>query len=172
MAQENVLYVDDRRRAEQYESVKESASTKVEEQVRRQADELSPAEQHEAEALGSEFKRKSLTEVRETQAEVERGRTVARISQFVDYVFYIIYGLISLQIIFDLFGARHGNGIRNFIETVSAPFLAPFNNLFFDPSAGVFRLRFSYIAALVVYILLHMAINGILRMIAQRKTEI
>ncbi len=171
MAHSNTLLIDDRRRVDQYESVKESARGEVENEVRQQA-ELTPAEQNEAAALGGEFKQKALSEVRETDQEVSRGRTAARVSQVIDYVFYLIYGLISLQIIFDLFGARQSNGIRQFVEFISAPFLAPFKNLFSDPSAGSFRLRFSYLAALVVYILLHVAVNGLLRIVAQRKTEI
>lgn len=171
MAQSNTLLIDDRRRVEQYETVKESARSEIEAEVTQQAD-LTAAEQNEAAAIGRDFKHKALAEVRETDQEVARGRVAARVSQIVDYVFYLVYGLIGLQIVFDLFGARRGNGIRDFVEFVSAPFLAPFKNLFSDPSAGSFRLRFSYLAALVVYILLHVAVNGLLRVIAQRKTEI
>ncbi|HQR35635.1 MAG TPA: hypothetical protein PLK30_23040 [Blastocatellia bacterium] len=172
MANTNTLFIDDRRRVEQYETVKESARSEIEAQVTQQADDLTIAERNEAAALGKELKQKALSEVRETGQELERVRMVARVSQFVDYVFYLIYGLISLQIVFDLFGARRGNGIRDFIEFVSAPILAPFKNLFLDPAAGVFRLRFSYLAALVIYILLHIAINGLLRMLALRKAAI
>lgn len=172
MAQSNTLLIDDQRRVEQYETVKESVRGDIEAEVKQQADDLTVAEQNEAAALGRDFKQKALSEVRETDQEVGRGRVAARVSQVVDYVFYLIYGLIGLQIVFDLFGARRGNGIRDFVEFVSTPFLAPFKNLFFDPASGVFRLRFSYFAALAVYILLHLAVNGLLRMIAQRKTAI
>lgn len=172
MALPNTLLVDDRRRVEQYEAVKDSARGEIETQVKQQADQLTGSEQNEVASLGKEIKLKALSEVRETGVELERVRLATRVSQVVDYVFYLIYGLIGLQIVFDLFGARRGNGIRNFVEFFSAPFLAPFNNLFFDPASGVFRLRFSYLAALMVYALLHLAVNGLLRMIAQRKTTI
>lgn len=172
MASTNTLLIDDRRRVEQYETVKESARGEIGAQVKQQADDLSTAERNEAAALGKELKQKALSEVRETGQELERVRLAARVSQVVDYVFYLIYGLISLQIIFDLFGARRGNGIRDFVEFVSAPFLTPFKNLFYDPAAGIFGIRFSYLAALAIYALLHLAVNGLLRMIAQRKTAI
>ncbi|MEK7833934.1 MAG: hypothetical protein AAB401_22795 [Acidobacteriota bacterium] len=172
MAQTNTFLIDDRRRVQQYEAVKESARDEIEAQVKQQADDLTAAERNEATALGKELKQKALSEVRQTGQEVERVRLAARVSQVVDYVFYLIYGLISLQIAFDLFGARRGNGIREFVEFVSGPFLTPFKNLFFDPTAGMFRIRFSYLAALAIYILLHLAVNGLLRMIAQCKTAI
>ena len=172
MAQTNTLFIDDRRRVEQYEAVKELARDENGAMVKQQADDLTTTERKEVADLGNELKQKALSEVRETGQELERVRVAARVSQVVDYVFYLIYGLISLQIVFDLFGARRGNGVREFVESISAPFLAPFKNLFYDPAAGIFRIRFSYLAALAIYALLHLAVIGLLRMIAQRKTAI
>lgn len=172
MGQPNTLLLDDERRLEQYESVKDSARNEIEAQVKQQADRLTAKEQNDVAALGVELKQRALSEVRDTGEELARARVIARVSQVVDYLFFLIYGVISLQVVFDLLGARRGNGIRDFVEAVSSPFLAPFKNLFLDSSAGAFRLRFSYLAALVVYVLLHLAINGLLRMIAQRKASI
>ncbi len=118
------------------------------------------------------MKHKALKEVVSSEAELERSRGIARASQIVDYVFYLIYGLIALQITLDLLGARRGNGFRNFIDVVCAPLLAPFNSLMPSVGAGSFQLRLSYVFALVVYLLLHMAVNGLLRVLASRKTVI
>ena len=41
-----------------------------------------------------------------------------------------------------------------------------------DPSRGPFRLMLSYIMALVVYLLLHLAVNGLLRMFVHRKVAV
>jgi uncharacterized protein YggT (Ycf19 family) len=84
----------------------------------------------------------------------------------------LIYGLISQQISLDLLGARRGNGFRDFIETVCAPLLAPFKCLRLSVSSGGFQLRPPYVFALVAYLLLHPAINGLLRLLASRKTAI
>jgi uncharacterized protein YggT (Ycf19 family) len=164
--------VDDERRVEQYETVKDAARTEIQAEVRHQADQLNPGEQSEIKALGNELKQGAISEVRDTDTEVRRGRGAARVSQAIDYLFYLIYGIISLQIVFDLFGASRSNGIRNFVDALSWPLLAPFKNLFPDPAAGRFQFRFSYLAALVVYVLLHLAVNGLLRMIAHRKTVV
>lgn len=172
MARDNRLLLDEERRLEQYEAVKNTARSEVQTRVKEQADRLNQEEQSEIESLGNEFKQGAISEVQDTDFEVRRARRVARYSQIVDYVFYLIYGLIGIQIIFDLFGARRSNGFRNFIDAVSWPWLAPFKNLFPDPSTGHFQVRFSYLAALVIYMLLHLAINGLLRMIAHRKTAV
>jgi hypothetical protein len=41
-----------------------------------------------------------------------------------------------------------------------------------DPASGRFQLRLSYLIALVVYLLLHLAINGLLRLLAHKKTAL
>lgn len=172
MEQDKILMVDDERRLQQYEVVKDTARDEIQSMVKQQADHLEPVEKEEIASLGDEFKQKAISEIRSTDAELKRARVVARFSQIVDYLFYVIYGLITLQIIFDLFGARKSNGFRNFIDLMSSPWLAPFKNLFPDPSAGRFQIRFSYIAALLIYILLHVAINGLFHMIAHRKSAV
>jgi len=144
----------------------------VQSEIARQAGFEDDRERQEAAVIGQQMKRQAISEVAHTEQELGRTRAVARLSQFIDYFFCLIYGLISLEIVFDLLGARHNNGFRNLIDTLSAPFLAPFNHLFADPASGRFQLRLSYIAALVVYILLHLAINGLLRLVAHRKTAI
>lgn len=172
MAEDKNLAVEDERRFEQYEAVKDVARDEIRQQVRQQADRSKPEEQAQIANLGDEYKQKAISEVRNTEVEVKRAGALARTSQVIDYLFYVIYGLISLQIIFDLFGARRSNGFRNFIDAISSVWLAPFKNLFPDPTSGRFQIRFSYIAALLVYILLHLAVNGLLRMMAHRKTAI
>jgi hypothetical protein len=41
-----------------------------------------------------------------------------------------------------------------------------------DPAAGGFQLMLSYLVALAAYVLLHLAVNGLLRIFAQRKTAV
>lgn len=172
MADKNPLSVDESNRISQYESVKGKVQEEVNAEIASHADRLNERERSQAAEVGGELKRKALTEVVGTENELERSKTVARVSQVIDYLFYLVYGLISLQIILDLLGARRGNGFRDFIDAVSAPFLAPFNNLMPSVGRDSFQLRLSYIFALIVYALLHAAINGLLRLLAHRKTAI
>lgn len=172
MIDKNRLAVDESNRITQYEAVKGRVQEEVNAEIANHADRLDENEQSQAAAVGGQLKRKALSEVVNTEAELERSRGVARVSQVIDYLFYLIYGLISLQITLDLLGARRGNGFRNFIDAITAPLLAPFNSLMPSVGSGSFQLKLSYVFALIVYLLLHMAINGLLRLLALRKTAI
>lgn len=172
MPADNLLAADEQRRISQFENIRSTARDEIQSRAEEQAADLSSTQEHQVASLGEEFKEKSISEIRETESEVTRTRGLARISQIIDYVFYLIYGLITLQIFFDLLGANRTNGFRSFIDLLTTPLLAPFNNLFPDIAAGRFHLRLSYITALVLYLFFHLALTGILRLLGQRKTEI
>ena len=172
MENESPATVDQSNRADQYEDVKGKVQQEVNAEIADEARRLSDQERIQVAAAGDQLKRKALKEVIDNGADVERARGIARFSQVVDYLFYLIYGLISLQISLDLLGARRGNGFRDFMETVCAPLLAPFKGLMPSVGSGGFQLRLSYVFALAAYLLLHMAINGLLKLLSSRKTAI
>lgn len=172
MVEDEKLAIDEAQRVAGHEAIKDGVRSEVGSEIKRHAENLDEGEQAKVASVGEQFKHKALNEVVETEAEIERARGIARVSQIIDYFFYLIYGIIGLEIILELFGARDGNSFRQLIATLSSPLLKPFKGLFFDPSTGVFQLRLSYIVALVVYLLIHLSINGLLRMLAQRKTVI
>ena len=104
---------------------------------------------------------------------MERGRVVARISQVVDYIFLIIYSLLAIRLLLELFAARESAPFFQFIKSVTDPFYSPFRGLMPSPSTPEgFTLALPIIIAIVVYMLLHLAINGFLRLLAHRKVEI
>ena len=172
LLEDEKLAIDESQRIAEHEAVKQEARRGVHAEIAREADRLDDREREDAALVGEGFKRKAIAEVVETETEVERARTVARVSQIVDYIFYLIYGLITLEIVLDLLGARETNSFDRFVEAVNRPLLAPFRGLLFDPSNGRFQLRLSYVIALIVYILLHLAINGLLRLVAHRKVTV
>src|SRR5262245_57830305 len=102
--------------------------------------------------------------------EVVRRRRAARATQIVDYVFIVVYALIAIEILLELAGARDSNAFKRMIDGVSAPFLAPFRGLFSDPSIEGYHIMFSYLAALIVWMLVHLGIRGLIRLIANRRT--
>lgn len=171
MIEDEKLAIDESERIAKHEAIKDGVRNEVGAEIKRHAS-LDDREQARAAAVGEEFKQKALNEVVETEAEIGRARGIARVSQVIDYFFYLVYGIIGLEIILELLGAREGNAFRQLVGTLSSPLLAPFKGLFNDPSAGAFQLRLSYIVALIVYLLIHLSINGLLRMLAQRKTVI
>ena len=172
MKDEEALAADEARRIAQHESVKGEVSGKVHAEIARKTDARSPADHADAEALADSLKRKAVQEVAATESELERGQAAARASQIVDYLFYIVYGIIGLEIVLDAIGARQSAGFKQFIDSIATPFLAPFKGLMPAPGVGSFRFMLSYIVALVVYMLLHMAVNGMLRLFVHRKTVV
>jgi uncharacterized protein YggT (Ycf19 family) len=172
MIEDNNLAYDEERRIRQHEAVKGAVNADVNADVARAADGATPQQQAQAEVVGRSLRERAVDEVVETEAEVDRARGVARVSQIIDYVFYVIYGIVSLEIILELLGARDSAGFKRFVDTLASPFVAPFRGLMPDPSSGPFHLMLSYIMALVAYLLLHLAVNGLLRMFVHRKVAV
>jgi len=163
---------DEARRVAQHERIKGKLEEDVHARIARQASNSSPAEQAEVESVAAGLKRKAAAEVTETETELDRARRVTRISQVVDYVFFVLYGLISLEIALELFGARQTSGFKHFLDALTLLPLGPFRGLMRDPAVGPVQFMFSYVVALVVYALLHCAINGLLRLFARRKVSL
>lgn len=172
MVDEQKLAFDEAQRVARYENAKTQAREEVNTELGRQTGQLDPHDQAQLSNVGQRMKQQAVTEIAETDSEVQRARGIARFSQFVDYAFYLIYGIIGLEIVFDLLGARRTNTIREFIDALASPLLAPFKSLLPDPALGRFQFRTSYLIALAIYIMLHLAITGLFRLIAQRKTAI
>jgi YGGT family len=118
---------------------KASIDDDVNVRIRRESARVALKESAELGGVAHELKQKSVREAAETERELGRGRTAPRISQAVDYLFYIIYGLIGLQFVLKLMGARPGNGFVQFVAGVSWPLLAPFERIVEPPSAGAFQ---------------------------------
>lgn len=79
--------------------------------------------------------------------------------QLLDALFWMLFALIGLQFAFEFLGANDAAGFKHFIDTLTAPFLAPFGDLFADPSWGTHELKFSYLVALVIYALIQAGIR-------------
>ena len=172
MLEDEKLAVDESRRIAHHEAMKGAVRSEVNGRIAERAERLDPADRARTDAVADEFRHKAVDEVVETESEIERARGVARISQVVDYLFYLIYSLIALMILLDLMGANRGAGFYRFVNALTRPLLAPFRGLVDDPAAAQMRFRLSYIVAIIAYIILHLAINGLLRLIAHRRTSV
>ena len=168
----NTVLLDEERRLASHQEVKASIDDDVNARIKRESARVEPKESAEVAGVARELKEKSVHEAVSTERELGRGRAAARISQVVDYCFYIIYGLIALEFLLGLMGARASNGFVQFIGAVTRPLLAPFERIVGTPSAGALQFRISYLFALVVYLLIHLAINGAFRLVAHRKVTV
>lgn len=172
MTEDQKLAIDESDRAHRYQAVKGEVRQDMQEKIANRAQQPDSRVEAETAAIGDHMKEKAVAELASTEVEIERGRTAARISQVADYIFGAIYALIALEILLELLGARESNAFKNFVDTLTAPLLFPFKNLLSEPSIGQSQLKLSYFIALVVYIMLHLAVNGLLRIAAHRKTAI
>ncbi|HLA12980.1 MAG TPA: YggT family protein [Pyrinomonadaceae bacterium] len=170
--EDDKLAREEARRAQQHQSVKAQVEGEVNSEIASRA----TADDHEnkkVDEISDRFRTKAVDEVVDTEREVERSRGVARISQIVDYIFFLIYGLLAMRFLLALLAARSSAGFVQFIVSVTNPFYAPFKGIVASPSSGSgHTLLLPVVVALVAYLLLHLAINGLLRMIAHRKTAI
>jgi YggT family protein len=170
---DNKLAMDEAQRTANYEAIRSDLNAGVEANVAAEARAAQVAQADRVEELARDMQRKAIDDVEQTEREVERGRIAARISQVIDYLFFIVYGLLTIRLLLALFAARESAGFVQFIRDVSGPFYAPFRGIVPSPSTPEgFTLALPIIVAIVAYMILHLAINGLLRLLAHRKVEV
>jgi uncharacterized protein YggT (Ycf19 family) len=165
------LASDEARRIAQHEEMKSDVRNEVHGEIARNA-ELRDDDYRQVDHLAGNMKDRALNEVVETEAEIDRARTIARTSQVIDYIFGLVYGIIGLEIVLEMLGARDSSGFKQFLDAIASPLLAPFQGLMPNPTVGRFSFMFSYIIALVIYMLIHLAVNGLLRLFVHKKTVV
>lgn len=171
--QDDKLAADEARREAQHESVKAQVEGDVNAEIAARADRTTPAEAQKLEQVAGEFRGKAIDDVVVVEREVERARSAARISQVVDYIFYVIYALLAVRLLLALMAARSSAGFVQLIYSVTDPLYRPFRGIVASPTVeGGYTLALPIVIAIIVYALLHAGINGLLRLIAHRKTEI
>ncbi|HEY9501835.1 MAG TPA: YggT family protein [Pyrinomonadaceae bacterium] len=168
------LALEEARRAAQHEAVKSQVEGDVQADITdRAARTTVPDESRRIDQVAGDFREKAVDEVIDTEREVQRSRGLARISQIVDYIFYLIYALLGMRFLLALMAARSSAGFVQFIVTITNPFYAPFRGIVASPSTDQgHTLLLPIVVAMIAYVILHLAINGLLRMFAHRKTEI
>ena len=159
---------DEARRIAQHERIKEQVERDVHSGIAREAEAPADTDRVRYESVAAGLKRKAADEVVETERDIDRARTASRVLQVVDYVFFLVYSLIGLEIVLDLLGARQSSGFKRFLDAVTMPLLAPFKGLLPNPSVGSVQLMLSYVAALAVYAILQQAIRRLVRMFTGR----
>jgi len=171
---DNKLASEEARRSVQHESVKSQVEGDVNAEIADRASQgPPPGEGRKIEQVASQFRAKAVDEVVDTEREVGRSRTLARVSQVVDYIFFVIYALLGMRFLLALLAARSSAGFVQFIVAVTNPFYSPFRGIVASPTTNQgHTLLLPIIVAIIAYIILHLAINGLLRLGVHRKTAI
>ncbi|MFN2491799.1 MAG: YggT family protein [Pyrinomonadaceae bacterium] len=168
------LAADEARRSVQHGSVKAQVEGEVQAEIADRASQGPPPnEARKIDDVADRFRSKAVNEVVDTEREVERGRGAARISQVIDYIFYLLYALLAMRFLLALLAARSTSGFVQFIVAVTNPFYSPFRGIVASPGTEQgHTLLLPIVVAIIAYVILHLAINGLLRLVAHRKTQI
>ena len=103
----------------------------------------------------------------------QRRRGLARISQLFDYAFWLLYTFLFLRLLLVFFHANPAAPFTRFIGTVSNPFYRPFRSIVSSETVnGGFTLAVPILVGMAAYLLLHVAINKLLRLLAYRRTTL
>lgn len=172
--QDDKLAAEEARRVAQHEAMKAQVERDVTENVVGRASvAATPADARRIDAVATEMRTRAVNETVATEREVDRARGAARGSQVLDYLFYVIYAFLGMRLLLNLMAANSSSGFVQFINSVTNPLYAPFRGIVPSPTAeGGYTLALPIVIALVAYMLLHAGINGLLRMMAHRKTAI
>ncbi len=170
---DNKLELEEAQRTANYEALKSDVRSEVGGKIAAGAEYGDAGNAAKINNIAGNIRHKAVTEYEQTDREVERGRVFARISQVIDYVFFVIYGLLAIRLLLELFAARENAGFFKFIKSATGFLYAPFAGIMASPTTKEgYTLALPIIVAIIVYMLLHLAINGLLRMFVHRKTAV
>ena len=173
MDEDKTVATDEARRVAQHEAIKSHVVRDVNADIEQRSEHGGAGESERLARVAGKLRGGAIDEVAGRDDDLNRARGLARGSQVVDYVFYLIYGLLAIRLVLAMVAARSGNGFVRLIQAITDPFYGMFRGIVPSPSVeGGFTLVVPIIIAIVVYALLHAAINGFLRMIVNRKTTI
>ena len=171
--EDNKVAVGEARRTVQHDSMKSQVDRDVNADIAERAEHSTRTEGQRMDQVAEKFRGKAIDEVVGTDREARRARSLTRIAQVVDYAFYAVYTLLGIRLVLALIGANAGTGFVQFIRVITDPFYAMFRGIVASPTAeGGFTLALPIIIAILAYLVLHMGIKALLRLIAHRKTEI
>ncbi len=161
------------REASRLSAMKSKVGSHVNAEIGSQASVANAAGHARVDAVAAGMRERAIDETVSRDRSVGHARTAARGSQFLDYAFYVLYALLGIRLALALIAAQSGNGFVKFIAAITDPFYAPFRGIVASPTTeGGNTIVFPIIIALVVYAMAHLGINGLLRMVGNRKTAI
>lgn len=100
------------------------------------------------------------------RSRAEKGEHAAVVGlRLVDWVFYVLYALLGLRFLLALLAASEEAGFTQLVHALTDPFLVPFQGIVARPTIGGSVVDFPVLVAIVAYIVLHLAIRGLIRTI-------
>lgn len=164
---------DQARRAAAHGEVKARLAADVESEIADRAMAPGPNEPARVDLVATKLRQRAVSDVVGEERALGVQRISARVSQFLDYAFCVVYGLLVLRFGLALAAARSGAGFVRFIASVTDPLYAPFRGIVTTGDLGDGHLVvLSIVLALVVYLLAHLAVHQLLHVIARPRTTV
>ena len=133
----------------------------------------SPEAETQMARVASHLRDRAVADTMHQERSKDRAGAAARWSQFMDYGFSVIYSLLGVRLVLALMAASSTSGFVRLVRAITDPFYAPFRGIVASPSTdGGHTLVLPIGVALVVYLMLHVALTGLLRMVGHRKTTV
>jgi len=107
--------------------------------------------------------------VEESSTPTRRRRAgVSLVARVIDYLFGLLYALLSVRLVLELIGARRNAGFVEFIWVLTGPFYGPFKGIVATSTLdeGLHPVVWPIVIAILAYMLLHAAIRGLLHLVA------
>jgi uncharacterized protein YggT (Ycf19 family) len=165
--------MDEARRMAQHASIKSNIEGNVGAEIKEQARVVASQQAGEVAQVAEELRGRAIKETLRTEHEAGRARGAARVSQFVDFAFYLLYALLTTRLFLALIAARSDAGFVRFIKGVTDPFYAPFRGIVPSLTAdGGYTLAIPIAIALVAYMVLHLIVHHVFRLAVHRETEV
>jgi len=164
---------DEARRAALHGSIKSRVDREVNTEIAERAERTTRSEAERLEHVAGDLRVKAIDRVVGTDREVRRARRLARLSQYVDYLFVVLYGLLGVRLSLALIAANSNAGFVQLIRTITNPFYVMFRGIVASPIAedgSTFAVPI--VIAIIAYMMLHVTIKSFLRLIVHRRTEI
>ena len=163
---------DDARHAAEHQVMSTRVERDVNADIAARAVQGTRAEGEALDRVAGGLRVKAIDELAGAARDARRSRALARVSQVLDYGFYVVYTLLAVRLVLTLIGARAASGFVRFIALVTDPFYAVFKGIVASPEAGGFTLALPIVIALAAYGLLQLGLTRLLRLIAHRRTEL
>jgi hypothetical protein len=145
-----------------YEEVQEMTDTELRNQELNRHEEVVDrnVEHHQAVNLGE--KKRGI-------ATANQNSAIARIVNIVYFLFGVLELLLAVRVILHLVGANMGNGFANFINVLSAPFVALFTSLLQNPALSETSvLEITTIIAMVVWAIVAWIVGRLIWLVLSR----
>ena len=94
------------------------------------------------------------------------------LSRVFNYLFLVIYSLLIIRLLLAVFAPDSNAGFVQLINMVTDPLYAPFRGIVTSPGVAGWGVAVPIVLAIVAFALLHLAVNGFLRLFARRKVTI